>query len=424
MQPAFALLACQWNRETGKILLEGVSRGREGLADYACLASQSRGRMFAEADSPTRTPYQRDRDRIIHSTAFRRLKHKTQVFVYHEGDHYRTRLTHSIEVAQIARALARSLRVDEDLAEALALSHDFGHTPFGHTGEDALDEVMRDFGGFDHNAQSLRIVTKLERRYAEFDGLNLSWETLEGLVKHNGPLLRPDGTAAGKPVPAPILEFNALYDLDLARHSGVEAQCAAIADDIAYNAHDLDDGLRAGLLHLDDIAPLPLAGELLGQVRERYPGLDPSRATHEVVRRQITAMVEDVIAESHKRLDRLDPQSQEDIRSAGTAVVGFSPAMAEAERAIKSYLYRNLYRAPAVMRIRENAKQIVLDLFGAYFSGQAQMPNEWGIDWQDAAGRLAEPKRARLVADFLSGMTDRYAMSEHRRLFDATPQLR
>ncbi|HSO46785.1 MAG TPA: deoxyguanosinetriphosphate triphosphohydrolase, partial [Rhizobiaceae bacterium] len=278
-----------------------VSFGREGLADFAVKAFESRGRYFPEIASPTRTPFQRDRDRVIHSTAFRRLKHKTQVFVYHEGDHYRTRLTHSIEVAQIARSLARALRCDEDLAEALALSHDFGHTPFGHTGEDALDELTAEFGGFDHNAQSLRIVTKLERRYAEFDGLNLSWETLEGLVKHNGPLTGPDGKGLKKPLPKPIAEFNALFDLDLSRHSSIEAQCAAIADDIAYNAHDLDDGLRAGLFDLGALEGLPLVGDLLGLVRERYPALDTVRTTHELVRRQITAMVEDVIAETHKR---------------------------------------------------------------------------------------------------------------------------
>jgi dGTPase len=401
-----------------------VSFGREGLANYATLAAHSRGRYFAEASSPTRTPFQRDRDRVIHSTAFRRLKHKTQVFVYHEGDHYRTRLTHSIEVAQIARSLARALRCDEDLAEALALSHDFGHTPFGHTGEDALDELTAEFGGFDHNAQSLRIVTKLERRYAEFDGLNLCWETLEGLVKHNGPLTRPGGKGLKKPLPKPIAEFNALFDLDLSRHSSIEAQCAAIADDIAYNAHDLDDGLRAELFSLDALAGLPLVGEILGLVRERYPHLDGARTTHELVRRQITAMVEDVIAETNRRLGETAPRTAADIRGAGHAMVSFSEPMAAAEKAIKGFLYAHMYRAPSVMRIRENAQMIVRDLYFAYASGDAQMPNEWGMDWRDAAGRMAEEKRVRLVADFIAGMTDRYAISEHQRLFDATPELR
>jgi dGTPase len=401
-----------------------VSFGREGLAEYAVKASKSRGRYFPEAESPTRTPFQRDRDRIIHSTAFRRLKHKTQVFVFHEGDHYRTRLTHSIEVAQIARSLARALKVDEDLAEALALSHDFGHTPFGHTGEDVLDELMRPHGGFDHNAQSLRIVTRLERRYAEFDGLNLAWETLEGLVKHNGPLTDASGRGLKRPLPKPIAEFNLLFDLDLSRHSSVEAQCAAISDDIAYNAHDLDDGLRAGLFTLDALTDLPLVGGLLAEVRARYPHLDAVRTTHEIVRRQITAMVEDVIRETLRRIGELAPRSDGDIRNAGRPVVAFSPPMAEAERAIKEFLYAHMYRAPSVMRIRENAQVIVRDLFNAYSSGDAQMPNEWGIDWRDAVGRMGEEKRARLVADFIAGMTDRYAISEHQRLFDATPELR
>ncbi len=401
-----------------------VSYGREGLAPYAIQASQSRGRLFRESDSPTRTPFQRDRDRIIHSTAFRRLKHKTQVFVYHEGDHYRTRLTHSIEVAQIARSLARALRCDEDLAEALALSHDFGHTPFGHTGEDALDELMKEHGGFDHNAQSLRIVTKLERRYAEFDGLNLAWETLEGLVKHNGPLTDASGVGLKGPVSQPIVDFNQLFDLDLSRHSSIEAQCAAIADDIAYNAHDLDDGLRAGLFDHEAIACIPLAGDLLAEVRARYPHLDPARTTHEIVRRQITAMVEDVIAEAQLRLGGLAAKSCQDIRNAGRPMVAFSAPMALAEKAIKKFLYAHMYRAPAVMHIREGASQIVRDLYQAYTSGEAQMPNDWGMDWRDAIGRLAEEKRVRLVADFIAGMTDRYAISEHQRLFDATPDLR
>jgi dGTPase len=401
-----------------------VSFGRENLAPYACKAERSRGRLYPEPSSPTRTPFQRDRDRVVHSTAFRRLKHKTQVFVYHEGDHYRTRLTHSIEVAQIARALARAFSVDEDLAEALALSHDFGHTPFGHTGEEALDSLMRDFGGFDHNAQSLRVVTRLERRYAEFDGLNLCWETLEGLVKHNGPLTGGAGGPPNKSVPRPILEYDALHDLQLSRHASLEAQCAAIADDIAYNAHDLDDGLRAGLFALGDLADLPLTGDLLARIRQRYPALDEARAAHEIIRRQITAMVEDVIWQSQHHLDALHPEDADDIRNAGKVTVCFSGEMAQSEQAIKRFLYARMYRAPSVIRIRENAQIIVNELFHAYFSGDAQMPNEWGLDWNDAARRLDEDKRARLVADFLAGMTDRYAISEHQRLFDATPELR
>ena len=393
---------------------------RTNLADFACQADKSRGRLVDEPSSPTRSPFQRDRDRIVHSTAFRRMKHKTQVFVYHEGDHYRTRLTHSIEVAQIARSLARAFRVDEDLAEALALSHDFGHTPFGHTGEEALNEVMQDFGGFDHNAQSLRIVTDLERRYAAFDGLNLSWETLEGLVKHNGPIIVE---AMVDEVPSSILNFNQKFDLWLESHSSIEAQCAAIADDIAYNAHDLDDGLRAELFNLEDIAELPLASDSLAQVKSLYPDLDASRITHEIVRRQITAMVEDVISETNRRLKALAPKSADDVRHAGHTIVAFSPTMAKAEKAIKAFLFENMYRAPSVMAVRKNAHQIVVDLFDCYFSGEAEMPKEWGMDWQQADAMLDEGKRARTVCDFIAGMTDRYAILEHQRLFDVTPNL-
>ncbi|MBL4726014.1 MAG: deoxyguanosinetriphosphate triphosphohydrolase [Rhizobiaceae bacterium] len=394
---------------------EEHSYGRTGLAPFACQASESRGRLVSEPSSPTRTPFQRDRDRIVHSTAFRRMKHKTQVFVYHEGDHYRTRLTHSIEVSQIARALARAFAVDEDLAEALALSHDFGHTPFGHTGEDALNAVMADFGGFDHNAQSLRIVTGLERRYAAFDGLNLSWETLEGLVKHNGPVTEN--------VAQSILKFDKKFDLWLDSHSSIEAQCAAIADDIAYNAHDLDDGLRAELFSLADISELPLARETLVQVKAEYPDLNDSRIIHEVIRRQITAMVEDVIGETSRRLDQLKPKSADDVRHAGRTIVAFSGPMAEKEKTIKAFLFANMYRAPGVVAVRENAHIIVVDLFECYFSGQAEMPKEWGTDWQQADDKLDEGKRARIVCDFIAGMTDRYAILEHKRLFDVTPDL-
>lgn len=402
--------------------MDALTTGIIGLADYACQSRASRGRFFPEPPSPTRSQFQRDRDRIVHSTAFRRLKHKTQVFVHHEGDLYRTRLTHSIEVSQIARALARAFRVDEDLAEALALSHDFGHTPFGHTGEDALDEMMRQWGGFDHNAQSLKIVTSLEQRYAEFDGLNLTWETLEGLVKHNGPLIGP--LSAGARLPAPIQSFNAQYDLDLARHSALEAQCAAIADDIAYNAHDLDDGLRAGLFALEDLRELPLAGEILSMIETLYPSLDPARKTHEVVRRQITAMVEDVIGEAQRRLGELQPANDADFREAGRAMVAFSQEMAAAEKAIKAFLYARMYRAPSIRRIRENASQIVADLFGAYFNGDADLPQEWGTACAEHRAVGNDEKIAGLVADFIAGMTDRYAVKEHQRLFDATPELR
>lgn len=400
--------------------LESIGFGYRPRADYACDPALSRGRLHPEPASPTRTPYQRDRDRIIHSTAFRRLKHKTQVFIAHEGDHYRERLTHSIEVAQIARALARALRCDEDLAEAIALVHDFGHTPFGHTGEDALNERMAAWGGFDHNAQSLRIVTKLEQRYAEFDGLNLSWETLEGLVKHNGPLVDSSGNGLKGPVHRSILTYNALNDLQLHSHASVEAQCAAIADDIAYNAHDIDDGLRSGLLTLSMLEKVALPGRILRAVRERYPDLDPVRTTHELVRRQITLMVEDVIVTSRARLEQLDPHSADDVRNAGRAVVTFSDAMAEEEKELKRFLYENLYRHPSVLAVRTGAEQVVRELFDACFHDISQMPEDWrkGLDGAE------ESVRATAIADFLAGMTDTYALKEHRRLFDHTPELR
>ena len=396
-----------------------IGFGYRPRAAYACDPAASRGRLYDESGSPTRTPFQRDRDRIIHSTAFRRLKHKTQVFIAHEGDHYRTRLTHSIEVAQIARALARALCVDEDLAEAIALVHDFGHTPFGHTGEEALDEMMAPWGGFDHNAQSLRIVTRVERRYAEFDGLNLSWETLEGLVKHNGPLVDATGKGLAGPVPQTILNFNELFDLELDRFASVEAQCAAIADDIAYDTHDIDDGLRAGLLSLAMLEPLALPGGILAQVRERYPALDQVRTGHELMRRQITAMVEDVIATSRANLAALAPASVRQVHDAGRAVVTFSPQMAEREKELKTFLYANLYRHPTVMAVRADADRIVRDLFRHYFSHPRDMPE----GWREGLDRAEDRIKARDVADFIAGMTDTYALKEHRRLFDRTPEL-
>ncbi|MBS3647485.1 deoxyguanosinetriphosphate triphosphohydrolase [Pseudaminobacter sp. 19-2017] len=397
-----------------------IGFGYRPRAPWASDPAKSRGRLFAESESPTRTPFQRDRDRIIHSTAFRRLKHKTQVFVAHEGDHFRTRLTHTIEVAQIARALARALRLDEDLAEALALVHDFGHTPFGHTGEDALNEKMAGWGGFDHNAQSLRVVTRLERRYAEFDGLNLSWETLEGLVKHNGPLTGPDGEGLKGPVPRSIIDYSELHDLELDRHASPEAQCAAIADDIAYNTHDIDDGLRAGLLTLDMLGEVSLPGRLLAEVGALYPRLDPVRTGHELMRRQITRMVEDVIVAAHANLDAVRPQSVEDVRAAGLTIVTFSDDMAAEEKELKAFLFSHIYRHSEVMRVRAEADRIVRELFDAYYADPREMPEGWreGLD-------RAEPRiKARHVADFLAGMTDTYAIKEYSRLFDQTPELR
>ena len=399
--------------------LDGIGFGYRERAPYASNPILSRGRLVPEPESATRTPFQRDRDRIIHSTAFRRLKHKTQVFIAHEGDHYRTRLTHTIEVAQIARALARALRLDEDLAEAVALVHDFGHTPFGHTGEDALNERMKPYGGFDHNAQSLRIVTKLEHRYADFDGLNLSWETLEGLVKHNGPLIGPFASHSDEPVPLPILDFNARYDLELSRFASLEAQCAAIADDIAYNAHDIDDGLRSGLLTLSGLDEVPLTRRLLDIVRTRYPGLDPVRTGHELVRRQITVMVEDVIAESQRRIAGANPQTLEDVHAQPCALVGFSETMRDEEKALKRFLFKNLYFHESVVVRRHAADKIVQDLFDICFNDPSIMPAEW----QSGCETLDEAGRARRIADYLAGMTDNYAVREHRRLFDHTPDL-
>ena len=399
--------------------LGDIGFGYRPRAAYASDPAKSRGRLYDEVESPTRTPFQRDRDRIIHSTAFRRLKHKTQVFVAHEGDHYRTRLTHSIEVAQIARALARALRGDEDLAEAIALVHDFGHTPFGHTGEDALNERMARWGGFDHNAQSLRVVTRLEARYAEFDGLNLTWETLEGLVKHNGPLTDASGKGLKGPVPQAIRDYSELHDLELYRFAGIEAQCAAIADDIAYNTHDIDDGLRSGFLTLEMLEKVALPGSILEGVRARYPGLDDVRTGHELLRRQITMMVEDVIVSTTANLARVKPESADAVRAAGETLVTFSTEMAATEKELKAFLYKHLYRHSEVMRVRTDAEQIVRDLFDGYFADPRAMPD----GWREGLDRAEDRIKARSVADFLAGMTDTYALKEHRRLFDHTPDL-
>ncbi|ACI54773.1 deoxyguanosinetriphosphate triphosphohydrolase [Rhizobium leguminosarum bv. trifolii WSM2304] len=395
--------------------------GSSDRAVYAADPWTSRGRLYPEDGSPTRSDFQRDRDRIVHTTAFRRLKHKTQVFIAQDGDHYRTRLTHTIEVAQIARALARALKLDEDLAEGVALVHDFGHTPFGHTGEDALHEVLLPYGGFDHNAQSLRIVTKLERRYAEFDGINLTWESLEGLVKHNGPLLTPDDVGTRGPVPQPILDYCELHDLELATYASLEAQVAAIADDIAYNTHDIDDGLRSGYLTFDMLEEIPFLAGLMAEVRARYPHLEPSRFTHEIMRRQITRMVEDVIAVAQERLSLLRPESAADIRAADRVIAAFSGQMAETDSQIKAMLFKRIYRNPDIMRIRAGAAQIVTDLFAAYMANPKEMQSHY---WVDHIAGLADAPKARHVGDYLAGMTDTYAISAHRRLFDHTPDLR
>ncbi|MCJ9669796.1 MULTISPECIES: deoxyguanosinetriphosphate triphosphohydrolase [unclassified Neorhizobium] len=390
-------------------------------AVYAANPWASRGRLFPEDGSLTRSEFQRDRDRIVHTTAFRRLKHKTQVFISPDGDHYRTRLTHTIEVAQIARALARALKLDEDLAEGVALVHDFGHTPFGHTGEDALDEMLKPYGGFDHNAQSLRIVTKLERRYADFDGLNLTWESLEGLVKHNGPLLSATGEGTRGPVPQPIRDYCELHDLELASYASLEAQVAAIADDIAYNTHDIDDGLRSGLLTFEMLDDVPFLAKLMAEVRARYPHLEPSRFAHEIMRRQITHMVEDVIDVAQHNLDKVDPQSAADVRSAGHVIATFSGEMAETDRCIKKLLFSRIYRHPDIMRIRAGASQIVSDLFNAYMNDPSLMRSHY---WVNHIAGLGETARARHVGDYLAGMTDTFAIKAHGELFDQTPDLR
>ena len=393
----------------------------EGRAVYAADPGESRGRRHSEPASPTRNAFRRDCDRLIHATAFRRLKYKTQVFVFHEGDHYRTRLTHTLEVAQIARALARALRLDEDLSEALALAHDLGHPPFGHAGERALDACLREHGGFDHNAQTLRIVTELERRYPDFNGLNLTWETLEGIVKHNGPLTTTSGDPVGRyrvqGLPEAIRRYNAAQDLELWSHAGAEAQAAAIADDIAYDAHDLDDGLRAGLFALEDIVKVPVVGSLIAEVRADYPKLEPERLVHELVRRLIGAMVEDVIAETGRRLAATKPKSAAEVRRAERPVVGFSPEMAKSDAAIKAFLYPRMYHHARIERIMKDAEKVVRDLFEHFRTKPDDMPAEWSAGADDHA-------RVRGIADFIAGMTDRYALIEHARFFPNTPDLR
>jgi dGTPase len=400
------------------------AHGERWRAAYACDPAASCGRLIPEIPSPTRSEFQRDRDRIVHSTAFRRLTHKTQVFIYHEGDHFRTRLTHTLEVSQIARALARSLGLDEDLAEAVALSHDLGHTPFGHTGEDALHSCMEGLGGFDHNAQALRAVTRLERRYAHFDGLNLAFETLEGLVKHNGPLLDEAGHPTGRyrehGLPLAIVEYDDAHALGLSLHASAEAQAAALADDIAYDAHDLDDGLRAGILDAHELRSVPILAELLDEIDHAAPGLDPSRRTHELTRRVITRLVEDALGASETRIGELRPGSADDIRRAGRSMIAFSDTMGAAERSIKAFLFPKLYHHPRLMAVRRNAEAIVRDLFATFMREPGRLPPLWG----DELAKAPEPKLARGVADYIAGMTDRYAIQEHRRLFPTTPELR
>lgn len=384
------------------------------LAPYACQDTASRGRLYCESLPSFRTEFQRDRDRIIHSSAFRRLKHKTQVFVEHEGDYYRTRLTHSIEVAQVARTLAGVLGLNTDLAEAIALAHDLGHTPFGHTGEDALAVLMAPYGGFDHNAQALRIVTKLERHYADFDGLNLTWESLEGIAKHNGPVTGPNAEAkhAG-PLPYALAEVNAQWDLELDTFASAEAQVAAISDDIAYSHHDLHDGLRSGLFSEADLMELPVTGPAFAAVDARYPGLDKMRRRHEALRRVFGVMVEDVIAVAQNRLSAANPQSVEDIRALGTTVIRFSKPLFQDLKAVRSFLFHRMYRAPSVMKERARVTEVIDGLFPLFMA----QPNLLPLEWQtDIAALNNTVDLARMVADYVSGMTDRFALQEGARL--------
>jgi dGTPase len=388
------------------------------LAPYACHPEDSRGRQFPETMSTFRTPYQRDRDRIIHSSAFRRLKHKTQVFVEHEGDYFRTRLTHTIEVAQVARTIAGHLGLNTDLAEAVALAHDLGHPPFGHTGEDALAALMAPYGGFDHNAQAIRIVTRLERHYADFDGLNLTWETLEGIAKHNGPVIGPHASGShsvGDPalLPYALAEFNARYDLELHTFASAEAQVAAFADDVAYNHHDLHDGLRAGLFTEADLMDLPVTGPAFAAVDRLYPGLDPSRRRHEALRRVFGAMVEDVIAVARTRLLTANPRSAAEIRAMEGPIIRFSKPLYQNLKAIKSFLFARMYRAPSVVAERRRVTAVIDALFPRYLDTPALLPAEWQADVAGARDRTA---LARVVLDYVAGMTDRFAIQEHDRL--------
>lgn len=377
------------------------------LAPYATLAVSSRGRLVHEAPSSNRSPYQRDRDRIIHSGAFRKLRNKTQVFIENEGDYYRTRLTHSLEVAQIARAIARTLRLDEDLTEAIALAHDLGHTCFGHAGEDGMALAMQPYGGFSHNEQTLRILTKLERNYARFDGLNLTWETLEGVVKHNGPVL-------GELSPS-LADFSCQYDLEIKTFAGAEAQVAALADDIAYNTHDIDDGHRAGLFRIDDLRELPLFGDALKKMQGVYPDVDRGRLMHEVVRDVIGVMVDDVLTTTRANLDRLKPQFVADVRHASIPVVAFSPAMEAGIKQLRTFLFARMYRHTSVNRICQKAMRIVQELFAAFMAEPRCLP----VSWHDAVQATGgdDYAKARVIADYIAGMTDRFAVQEHRRLF-------
>jgi len=397
-------------------MYDSLPRYEDTLAPYACRPSESRGRVFKEPETPNRSCYQRDRDRVIHSSSFRRLKHKTQVFVYHEGDHFRTRLTHSLEVAQIARSVCRSMHLNEDLGEALALAHDLGHPPFGHVGETVLDDCMKNYDGFDHNAQALRLLTRLEHRYASFEGLNLTWETLEGLAKHNGPLV--DAPIDHKNPPADLSfgfrDYLPENDLELHTYASAEAQIAALADDIAYSSHDLDDGLRAGLFEFDELKKIPVVAQVLDEVKWTYPNAPKDVMIHELVRRMINRMVADMMVESGRRIEKLAPTTPDDIRNAGQPTIAFGKDMGEAVKELKAFLFERMYRHYLVNRMASKAKRVVTDLFDLYISEPECLPTEWNERAQGAG----TPETARVVADFIAGMTDRFAFREHAKLFD------
>ena len=377
-------------------------------ASFASNPHDSRGRLFEEPRSDFRSCFQRDRDRIIHSSAFRRLKHKTQVFVEHEGDYFRTRLTHSIEVAQVARTIAGALGLNQELVEAVSLAHDLGHPPFGHTGEDALNAEMKAYGGFDHNAQAIRIVTALEQHYAQFDGLNLTWECLEGIAKHNGPVPLPH--------PPALRDYNRQHDLELHSYASAEAQVAALADDVAYNNHDLHDGLRAGVFSDAQAEQLPIVGPAYAAVDRLYSGLDAHRRRHEALRRVFGVMVDDVIRTSAALLAQSGAVTAQDIRDLDYAVVQFSPELWKDLKVIRGFLFQNMYRAPRVVVQREHAATVVRDLFGVFMSNPGEMPGDWGVQISNLPDTQA---RARLVSDYIAGMTDRFAQQEHDRLFAA-----
>lgn len=390
------------------------------FAPYASDPTLSRGRRFLTDASPTRNGFQRDRDRILHSTAFRRLQHKTQVFLHHEGRHFRTRLTHTLEVSQISRSLARALNLNEDLAEAVALAHDLGHPPFGHAGERVLDQRMLAFGGFDHNIQALRVVTQLENHYAEHDGLNLTWESHEGILKHNGPLIPESGAtdAARKPLPFGAERLSRELDLPLSGFASLEAQIAAISDDIAYNSHDVDDAVRAGLLSLEQMREVPLVGPICEEVLTRWPHIEVSRQTHEVQRRLITRMVEDAISATGRNLERLKPCTADQVRNAGNAIAGFSPEMETSMSALKRYLFEHVYRSEHVMAPVRRGQKVVGQLFDSMLADPGKLPSRWRLRLDEASG---EAEKARIVCDFVAGMTDPFAIEMHAGLFDAAP---